>query len=353
MIVFIGPTHGVTTGQSTSLINLINNYKKKYISLNTNFEGKNIILKFKLLYQLYIQANKISRRPKTVYLSIKRSFFGLLSDYIILKKFILFNPKIVIHIHGMDLNLEKRSYIFKRVFKKIWNKSNVIIILSKKIIKEFHSLNKKDIYIINNYSEKMITRIALNKKISSFTSKPLKILYLSNLIYSKGVIDVIDAINILNTEYMNIELTLVGQILGDNFFSKKKLSDIIHQKLNKKIFLKGAMSGKKKWKLLEKSHILILPTFYKSEFQPISIIEGMSFGCLIISTDHGAILESFGKNNLLLVKKNNPQSIQKLIIKILNKPELFKKNIINAYRLVQNKFRMKTINENIYKILDH
>lgn len=352
MYLFIGPTTGVITGQSIALLNLLKNFKKQYLVLNTNFEGKNLFYKLYLLLNLFLNAHQIKQKPKTIYISLKRSFFGLIGDYILLRKFLFQNSKIVLHIHGMDINYEAGNYFYKKIFTKIWDNSDIIIILSPKLKQKFKLLREKKIIVINNYSEKMISPDDLNKKVNQFYQKPLKILFLSNLIYSKGIIDVIKAINLINKPDINIELYLAGQILGDDFYSQAKLQKEISKNINKNIFLKGVTNGDEKWRLLKNSDVLILPTFYKSEFQPISIIEAMAHGCLVICTDHGAIVDSFGKDNLLIVEKNNPHSIKSAITKIIEYPHLYKKTILNSYKKIQLNFDMTKINNSIYKLLN-
>ena len=145
MYLFIGPTTGVITGQSIALLNLLKNFKKQYLVLNTNFEGKNLFCKLYLLLNLFKNAHQIKQKPKTIYISLKRSFFGLISDYILLRKFLFQNSKIVLHIHGMDINYEAGNYFYKKIFTKIWNNSDLIIILSPKLKQKFKLLRKKKI----------------------------------------------------------------------------------------------------------------------------------------------------------------------------------------------------------------
>ena len=351
MYLFIGPTTGTKTGQAISLINLLKNFNEQHLVLNTNFEGKNLFFKLCMLFNLFLKTYQIKQQPKTIYVSIKRSFFGLISDYILLRKFLFQNSKIVLHFHGMDVNYENGNFFYRKIFLKIWNKSDLIIVPSSQLNKKFKSLKEKKIEVVNNYSEKIISSIELNQKVNLFYKKPLRVLYLSNLIYSKGIIDTIKAINLINNTSIEIELHIAGEVMGDEFLSKKKLQKEINKNLNKNTFFKGFISGDEKWQLLINSDILILPTFYKSEFQPAVIIEAIAHGCLIVCTDHGAIVDSFGKDNLLIVEKNNPNSIKSTLMSIINDPNQYKETILNSYDKIKINFNMTKINNTIYKLL--
>src|SRR6185295_12579955 len=48
-------------------------------------------------------------------------------------------------------------------------------------------------------------------------------------------------------------------------------------------------SGDAKRRALEEAHLFLLPTRYSNEGQPVSIIEAMAHGCVVVSTDYRAI----------------------------------------------------------------
>ena len=53
----------------------------------------------------------------------------------------------------------------------------------------------------------------------------------------------------------------------------------------------GVIDGQLKQEFLNNADILILPTYYKIEGQPICIIEALSFGMPVITTDYRGIPE--------------------------------------------------------------
>ena len=51
----------------------------------------------------------------------------------------------------------------------------------------------------------------------------------------------------------------------------------------------GPVVGEAKRRVLEISDFFLLPTRYFTEGQPVSIIEAMAYGCVVVSTDYRAI----------------------------------------------------------------
>ena len=66
------------------------------------------------------------------------------------------------------------------------------------------------------------------------------------------------------------------------------LNCFIHDKSLEKdgIFYHGPLYGMQKKDFLKALDIFVLPSFYASEAMPISIIEAMRSGCVIIATEH-------------------------------------------------------------------
>jgi glycosyltransferase involved in cell wall biosynthesis len=127
------------------------------------------------------------------------------------------------------------------------------------------------------------------------SSGTLKIIYLSNLISTKGFVVAVDACRFLYNSGIELHLSLCGYPLGDEFMSIAEVNRYI-ESLSCEVFVDyvGPVQGEFKSKLLKESHILILPT--SKDLSPISIIEGLAHGCYIVSTKVGAIpllLEGF------------------------------------------------------------
>jgi glycosyltransferase involved in cell wall biosynthesis len=140
----------------------------------------------------------------------------------------------------------------------------------------------------------------------------LRLLYLSNMIPSKGYPQVLEACRVLKQRG---RIEFVCDFAGE-FVSVGATSDAIAPAEAKRRFLgkiesydlgdtvryHGFVGPTAKDRLLADAHVLVLPTRYPGEGQPISIIEGLGRGIPVVSTCHAGIPEMVedGRNGILL-----------------------------------------------------
>ena len=165
-------------------------------------------------------------------------------------------------------------------------------------------------------------------------TSPLRLLFLSNLIQSKGYRDVLEALAILNTArtprptavFAGLFRESADDVLPwsardaerefDAYVSRNDLADTVRYV--------GAVGGKEKWRLLEQSDVLLLPSNYRFEGQPISIIEAMAHGCVVIATNYRAIpdLVVDGETGLL-VEHGRPDQLARAVEALSADPRRF------------------------------
>ena len=117
-----------------------------------------------------------------------------------------------------------------------------------------------------------------------FTPKEYKrIAFVGNLIPTKGLYELVNAV----VKYEgSIELLIVGPGKDDIV---KNVEHIAGDKLNKEIKILGKLPNDEAVDLIKTVDIIALPTYYPSEAFPISILEAMSRGKLVISCPRAAI----------------------------------------------------------------
>ena len=90
-----------------------------------------------------------------------------------------------------------------------------------------------------------------------------------------------------------------------------------------RIFYLGGVTGAKKTKILLESSVFVLPTFYKTEAFPITIIEAMRFGNAIVTTSHNYLSDIISvKNGRLIPVKSSSALIDAVLSLFLNKNEM-------------------------------
>lgn len=137
------------------------------------------------------------------YVTTAQSKKGFLRDYIIIGILRIFKVKIIIHQYGANYNQLLNSLGKKglRQLNKMLESVSLIIVEGKHMQDQFSFLeNYKDkVQIIPNGLPTLGTNALQIKSYNK--NKPFKIFYLSNLIWSKGYFDVLEAVNLLVNKY--------------------------------------------------------------------------------------------------------------------------------------------------------
>lgn len=233
------------------------------------------------------------------YFTISQTKGGNLRDLIILKLLELQEKKCLLHLHGgyyRTLVEGLNSWQKKANYKAIRRLESVIVLgPSLKWIFE-GMLPDEKIFTIPNCvdDEYLMSDEEFERKISSIEERKVKhVLYLSNFIKAKGYPKILEMANEERIRCERGETRKFHFDFAGKFFDKKEeryfWGLVKDNKLEKYITYHGIVNGEKKRELLKSSDIFVLLTKYENEGQPISILEAMGNGMIIITTDHAGI----------------------------------------------------------------
>ncbi len=138
-----------------------------------------------------------------------------------------------------------------------------------------------------------------------------KIAFVGNLIPSKGLFELVEAVVKYDGE---IELSIAGP--GPDVVVEK-IKCLAGNDLDKRIKILGKLPNDKAVELIKSVDMIALPTYYSPEAFPISILEAMSRGKLVISCQRAAIKDmltaSDGTLCGILVREKSVEEIIKAI----------------------------------------
>lgn len=347
---FPPPISGVSLANKVITDGLKKRQKWKVDIINSEYSN-NIVaehgnINFHKLYFLktYLYLYKILF-SKIIYITIGQSFFGVIkyAPFILLSK--LLRKKLIFHLHGGHLlneyNLLKG--LKRKVFYFFISKMNYGIVLSKSLRENFSEFtNPSKIFELPNFYEsdlRMTEQEILNLKDYS----EIRIIFLSNLIEEKGINLLLEAIKQFYEKGIKIKIKVAGNIVSNNdlsnYFGKYGIEYV------------GVVDGKIKKDFLLWGNVFCLPTFYRMEGQPISIIEAMATGNLIITTKHAGIQDICNFDNALFCKKNDLTDLVSTIEYLSNNISEIKAKGLYNYSYAKDLFSEEKFIENANKIL--
>lgn len=260
--------------------------------------------------------------------------------------------------------VHNRNGNFNEIYSRLWHRSltkwfiksvDKFIFLSeglKKSTDRFIETSKKFVVLNPIDANVVCTPSEVEYKIQLRQSrKTLRILYLSNMILTKGYFDLAQAALILkNAGFNNFTLDFIGR--WNNTSDKQRFSKFIGANdLSANIKVHGKITSRvaAKQRLLE-ADIFVLPTYYPQEAQPRSIIEALNAGTPVIVTNHASIPEMVENEvDSLIVNKQSPTEIADAIIR-LNNYTIWKQMAQNCRTNYEEKFSHQAISGNLLSV---
>lgn len=322
-ILLVGPLFPPVHGQSlafTRFYESIDNHSKFLIDTNMEDISKfgKIIGTLKTVF--WILHKLLFNKIDVVYFTCSRSFLGSIKDVLLINLASCKNIRLINHLHGSDFYdfLHHSPKWYQKILFYTYNKVDTSIVLLDSMKSQFKDFGDMSIEVVSNFYDNELDDVVEQKD-----KKKINLLYLSNIMKSKGIFELIEAFDVLSVKYSNVNLTIAGGFINDEYQSIDELKEKFYKKINKngRIRYVGKVFGKEKAIFLQKSDIFVLPSYYKSEAFPISIIEAMRCGNAIVSTDYKYLPEVVQDKNGILVKTKSIKSLVAGIEKLLSSKE--------------------------------
>ncbi|MEO2223848.1 glycosyltransferase family 4 protein [Priestia megaterium] len=347
---FPPPIHGLSKAVETLFHSEINeNFNLEKIDITNN-------------KKIFSTLNRIRKSNADLfYFTISQTRGGNLRDLIILKLLKLQKKRCLAHLHGgyfrslIDNDIPKWQ---KKLNYKYIEKLDGVIVLSESLKKNFLNMIDSDkIHIVANCvdDEYLISDMEFENKINKLsTLESLEVLYLSNFIKSKGYLDVLEMAKVEKERAKNEQKKRLHFNFAGKFFRESEKESffryIYENDLQEFVTYHGVVSGQKKKDLLRKSHIFVLLSRYPNEGQPISILEAMGNGMVIITTNHAGIPDIVQNGiNGLVCNEVNPSTIMNYL---LNNEEIYEEVLSNNRSNCLNNYTQKRYVSNMKDIFE-
>jgi glycosyltransferase involved in cell wall biosynthesis len=315
----------------------------------------NIKTALKNLYQFYKICK--DRKPDLIYINTPQGIAYIREGFFVVISKLFFKSKIIQHLHGSEfLNFYGRTnFLMKYLINSTQKKIDYSIVLGENLKYIFKKWNKlENIFPVPNGIQPNM------KFIKRELNGNLPVLFFfGNLLKFKGIMLALEILYLVKKDYPEIKLNIAGSWGHDWYYGlsqkkvKKEFYDIIKNKnLDANINFIGPVYEDKKAELLNESDILIYPT-HMDGF-PIVLLEAMSAGCPIISTNVvGAIPEVIvNRETGYLIQDYSAERYAEAVIKIIENPGLFKLMSENARKRFYEKYTFDINIKNIVLVFE-
>jgi len=347
--------HGSSlVGEFINKSNIINStFNCKYINLGTSKSideigksgFKKMILYISIIFSTLNQL--IAFKPDLVYLAMTAKGIAFYKDMVMVFLAKLFGIQLVIHFHnkGVSINQNKTldNFLYKRVFKNA-----KVILLSNYLYSDISKYVKEDDVF---YCPNGIPEMNTTKSNAIIKNETVQLLFLSNLLESKGVYVLLDALSILKNKEMKFTCNFVGGIgdINEDDFNNKVNSLQLHDC----VYYLGKKFNQDKIDAFSNPDIFVLPTFYHNECFPLVLLEASQFALPMVSTFEGAIPEIINDGiNGFLVEKNDITALADKL-ELLIKDETLRTKLGNAaYEKYLNEYTLSKFENRLAHILN-
>lgn len=255
-----------------------------------------------------------------VYIPICQATVGFLRDvsFIVLSK--LFRKKVVLHLRGGHFRefYNSSNKFMKYVIRETLKRIDRMIVLGSSLKILFDGLIPEEkLSVVPNGLNMALDKVRYKNP----EKNHLMILFLSNLIESKGFKDVLYSVRNVIREHDNVRYVFAGdwrrnedKLECEDYLKRENIHDYVE--------FTGTVTGRQKVKLLQDADVFAFPTYYPFEGHPWVIVEAMAAGLPIITTDQGCIKESVidGENGFIIPKRE-PDSVAEKIIYLIEHSE--------------------------------
>jgi N-acetyl sugar amidotransferase len=270
------------------------------------------------------KAGRAAWKADALYFTISESIPGNLKDLLIYLACFGKLSRMTVHLHGgasMRKMLAPSNRLFRTVNSFFLRRMYRVVVLGPSLESIFDGIVRKErIAVVPNYADASLylSDYAISQKFSD--AGPLRLLFLSNLLWGKGHEELLQAYKSLAPAIQRqVQLDFAGGFETDR---------------HKRVFLAGLagapraryhgiVGGQARRDLFQRAHIFCLPTYYPHEGQPLSILEAYAAGCVVLTTAHSGIVDIFSPANGFLVRQKSSSSIAQAIEDALaNREEL-------------------------------
>lgn len=261
------------------------------------------------------------KHPEVVYVPISQITLAFLRDCLFLLPARILGKHVIVHLHGGSFRrFYSRSSRPMRWLIRLTLERATAVVLGQSLISVFDGIIPRDrVHVVPNGVPDLLREEIRN----SAGDRPFTVLYLSLLAREKGVFDVLRAIPLIIGRAHNCRFVFAGEWYRAE--EMREASDVIRRLgIGQYVEFVGVAGPTAKVMLLNAADVFVLPSY--NEGQPCAILEAMSVGLPVITTNVGCIAETVidGVNGFF-VEEGSPVAIAEKVLLLHDEPAVMRR----------------------------
>lgn len=357
------PVHGAAmVGQYIHDSKLINEkFEGHYINLTTAKNLQDIgKVGMRKLFDFFKLLKKIRRvvkdiKPQLVYVTPNACGGAFYKDFVVVEMLKRLGCKVIVHYHNKGVATRQDRWLDNILYKRFF-KGIKVILLSECLYEDVKKyVKKEDVFVCGNGIPDVTENSACSDTVASdhIDGKVPHVLFLSNLLISKGVVVLLNALKVLKEngcrficDFVGGETVEMDAAMFQNEVAKRGLEDMV--------LYHGRKYGKDKEAFLNAADMFVFPTFYHNECFPLVLLEAMQHHLPCVSTTEGGIpgIIDDGKTGFL-VPKHDAENLAEKIQVLLTDAELRQRMGKAGREKYEKEFTLEVFEKRMAEILSN
>lgn len=359
------PVHGASmVGKYIHDSGVINEtFDCHYINLTTSRNlqdiGKMKLHKLLDFYRLIRNIRKEVRRlrPGLVYVTANACGGAFYKDFIVVRMLKRMGCKVIVHYHNKGVASRQGRRVDNLLYRHFFSDIKVMLLAPALYADIKQYVKPADVfYCPNGIPETLVDEPEVKQE----RDVP-HILFLSNLIISKGVLVLLDALKELRQRGCEFQCSFVGGETAelnmegfDHYLLVSGLSDCVRYV--------GRKYGDEKAEVFKDADIFVFPTYYSKECFPLVCLEAMEWKLPVISTDEGGIpdIVKHGENGFIVSCRRNGNfndgpsaaDLADVMERLVRNPALCRRMGEEGYRKFKEHFTLQAFERRFAEGLD-
>lgn len=286
-------------------------------------------------------------RPRLVYVTPNACGGAFYRDFLVVQLLKLMGCKVVAHYHNKGVRMHQDKWLDNKLYHRFFRRLKVILLAEALYDDVKKYVSREDVFICPNG---IPDSLKTEQMVEHHNEVP-HLLFLSNLLESKGVIVLLDALKILKDSGKQFVCDFVGGETAEIDGARFK-QEVEQRQLNGLAVYHGRKYGDEKDAFYYHSDVLVFPTFYPKECFPLVLLEAMQHGLPCISTREGGIPDIIKDGETgFLVERNDAEALANRMAWLIEHEEERKAMGRKGRAVYEERFTLETFEQNLVNCL--